>query len=105
MNCCTCKFRFDHGGECYENKSNCLHYIEDERGYVLRQRMNLLYNAMAETPIITKGSIIKDEGGKEIKVIRIYMVNMRDGIIDIEGEFFSNNTPRNIYKSMFKIKK
>lgn len=61
MDCSRCQHHYSQNGKCMENKNNCLFYLEEPRGKMLRSNFSFTILEDAETPVIKPGSIINIE--------------------------------------------
>ena len=52
MDCSECQHHYSQNGKCIENKNNCLYYLEEPRGKMLRTNFSFTILADAETPVI-----------------------------------------------------
>ena len=59
MDCSRCQHHYSQNGKCMENKNNCLFYLEEPRGKMLRSNFSFTILEDAETPVIKPGSIIE----------------------------------------------
>ena len=106
MECLTCKKHFSQGGNCMENKHNCLMYDEEPRGRILRTNIMFKIDNNAETPIIKYGSKVKFiDNGKEIEmtIININWVNLETMICSVEADYYELEKPYCEKKKIFKI--
>lgn len=88
MDCSECQHHYSQNGKCIENKNNCLYYLEEPRGKMLRTNFSFTILADAETPVIKPGAIINiEENGRTIglKVIRINWINLDTMTCNIEA--------------------
>ena len=58
MDCSECQHHYSQNGKCIENKNNCLYYLEEPRGKMLRTNFSFTILADAETPVIKPGAMI-----------------------------------------------
>lgn len=94
MDCSECQHHYSQNGKCIENKNNCLYYLEEPRGKMLRSNFSFTILADAETPVIKPGAIINiEENGRviELKVIRINWINLDTMTCNIEAFYHEGN--------------
>lgn len=70
MDCSECQHHYSQNGKCIENKNNCLYYLEEPRGKMLRTNFSFTILADAETPVIKPGAIMKNTSEKLYKAYR-----------------------------------
>ena len=89
-----------------ENKNNCLFYLEEPRGKMLRSNFSFIILEDAETPVIKPGSIINiEENGKviELKVIRINWINLNTMTCNIEAFYHEKEAPISVRRKNFRV--
>ena len=89
-----------------ENKNNCLFYLEEPRGKMLRSNFSFIILEDVETPVIKPGSIINiEENGKviELKVIRINWINLNTMTCNIEAFYHEKEAPISVRRKNFRV--
>ena len=105
-NCYICTNHYSQGGKCYENKDNCLFFIEEPRGKMVRTTLTFELNCNAETSIISynRKIIIEDKGKYiEMTVIRINWFNLKNMTCNVDVEYHENEMPSFERKKLFQI--
>ncbi|WP_270551950.1 MULTISPECIES: hypothetical protein [Dorea] len=106
MDCSECQHHYSQNGKCIENKNNCLYYLEEPRGKMLRTNFSFTILADAETPVIKPGAIINiEENGRTIglKVIRINWINLDTMTCNIEAFYHDKEAPIFVRRKNFRV--
>lgn len=94
--CEICKKHYYQGGKCLGGRRNCLMFVEEPKGKVVRGTFCIDINPNAETCIVKPFSQLSiTDHGKEIMitVLRINWINMEKGIFSIDADYHENEMP------------
>lgn len=107
--CLICKNHYSQDGKCYGGHLNCISFVEEEKGRMIRSAFQFEVTNHAETPIIEKGNYITftEKSGRsyDIRVVNINWVNMDNMTICVEGDYHEKEMPKKELIKHFRIVK
>lgn len=106
--CLTCKKHFSQGGNCWENKNNCLLYDQETRGKIIETNIAFKMVNWVETPMIRPGEkIVIDDRGQEIemKILKINWINLNSMMCGVSVCYHENEKPYFERRKLFTIAK
>lgn len=105
--CLICKKHYSQGGNCRAEKRNCLLFVEEPRGKMIRTDLSFDIDVETETPIIKYSSKVVFNDGKnktiEMIIIKINSLNLAKRKCNVTVEYHENEKPIFERKKLFRL--